>query len=450
MASRLFGGRRKPRRPPDPDAIRRARSAARGPGGHPGRGLRDGHPHPGGGAAARPQGQGRGGPGPDRHRQDGRLPDRDLHAAAPHARRRPPRGRRRARSSSRPRASWSSRSRRTRGSSAASRVSASALVYGGIDYIKQRESLRRPVDVLVGTPGRLIDYLKQHVWSPAPGRGARHRRGRPDVRHGLHRRPPLHPPPAAAARGAAVVPVLGHAVLPRARADLGVHEQPRADHDHRRSRRRWSASSSCSTTSGREEKFGLLLGLLAARAGRPHPDLLQHARGGPPPGGPPRAQRLRGAGAHAATSTRSKRLRILNDFKDGQLPVLVATDVASRGLHIEDVTHVVQLGPAAGPRGLRPPDRPHGAGGRVGQGHQPGRRGERALARGRREVHRPEDPRGVGGGRALPARDQADRRGAPPLGGSARGPPGRPRGPRAAPGRPQPPPARPPPGGAPA
>jgi ATP-dependent RNA helicase RhlB len=36
-----------------------------------------------------------------------------------------------------------------------------------------------------------------------------------------------------------------------------------------------------------------------------------------------------------------KRLKILNDFKEGQLPVLVATDVASRGLHIEGVSHVI-------------------------------------------------------------------------------------------------------------
>ena len=40
-------------------------------------------------------------------------------------------------------------------------------VYGGIDYNKQRDTLRDGVDVLVGTPGRLIDYLKQHVWSPS-------------------------------------------------------------------------------------------------------------------------------------------------------------------------------------------------------------------------------------------------------------------------------------------
>ncbi len=36
-----------------------------------------------------------------------------------------------------------------------------------------------------------------------------------------------------------------------------------------------------------------------------------------------------------------KRLRILDDFKDGRLPVLVATDVAGRGLHIDGVSHVI-------------------------------------------------------------------------------------------------------------
>ena len=35
-----------------------------------------------------------------------------------------------------------------------------------------------------------------------------------------------------------------------------------------------------------------------------------------------------------------QRLRALAAFKAGELPVLVATDVASRGLHIPDVTHV--------------------------------------------------------------------------------------------------------------
>ena len=35
-----------------------------------------------------------------------------------------------------------------------------------------------------------------------------------------------------------------------------------------------------------------------------------------------------------------RRLALLDDFKRGALPILVATDVASRGLHIPDVSHV--------------------------------------------------------------------------------------------------------------
>ena len=38
------------------------------------------------------------------------------------------------------------------------------VVFGGIDYEKQREELARGCDVLIGTPGRLIDYFKQHVF----------------------------------------------------------------------------------------------------------------------------------------------------------------------------------------------------------------------------------------------------------------------------------------------
>lgn len=37
-------------------------------------------------------------------------------------------------------------------------------VYGGIDYQKQRSMLAEGVDLLIGTPGRLIDYYKQKVY----------------------------------------------------------------------------------------------------------------------------------------------------------------------------------------------------------------------------------------------------------------------------------------------
>src|ERR1700760_3074692 len=39
-----------------------------------------------------------------------------------------------------------------------------AIVIAGVDYEKQRRNLEAGVDVLIGTPGRIIDYFKQHVF----------------------------------------------------------------------------------------------------------------------------------------------------------------------------------------------------------------------------------------------------------------------------------------------
>ncbi|HSH26779.1 MAG TPA: DEAD/DEAH box helicase, partial [Wenzhouxiangella sp.] len=41
----------------------------------------------------------------------------------------------------------------------------SVLTYGGVDYGKQREQIAAGVDILIGTPGRLIDYHKQGVYN---------------------------------------------------------------------------------------------------------------------------------------------------------------------------------------------------------------------------------------------------------------------------------------------
>jgi len=91
---------------------------------------------------------------------------------------------------------------------------------------------------------------------------------------------------------------------------------------------------------GREEKFPLLLGLLR-REGGDRILIFSNTR--------EEARRLEDRLTRNSWETRAltgdvdqkRRLKILNDFKEGQLPILVATDVASRGLHIEAVTHVV-------------------------------------------------------------------------------------------------------------
>ena len=39
----------------------------------------------------------------------------------------------------------------------------------------------------------------------------------------------------------------------------------------------------------------------------------------------------------------NKRVRTLDDFKSGKIKVLVATDVAGRGIHIDGISHVINF-----------------------------------------------------------------------------------------------------------
>ena len=91
---------------------------------------------------------------------------------------------------------------------------------------------------------------------------------------------------------------------------------------------------------GRSEKVGLLLGILRSE---PQGRFLVFCN--------TRAAaekveaQLKANGYKAASITgdipQEKRMKVLSRFKDGTLSILVATDVASRGLHIEGVTHVI-------------------------------------------------------------------------------------------------------------
>ena len=56
------------------------------------------------------------------------------------------------------------------------------------------------------------------------------------------------------------------------------------------------------------------------------------------------------AGALHGGLTQGARARMLAAFKDGRLPVLVATDVAARGIHVDEIGLVLQVDPPAGPK----------------------------------------------------------------------------------------------------
>ena len=59
-----------------------------------------------------------------------------------------------------------------------------------------------------------------------------------------------------------------------------------------------------------------------------------------------RAAGIRAAGLHGGKPQQT-RTRVMNRFRDGSLPVLVATDVAARGIHVDEVSLVVHVDPPA-------------------------------------------------------------------------------------------------------
>jgi len=214
----------------------------------------------------------------------------------------------------------------------------SALIYGGVDYDKQREQLRGGVDIIIATPGRLIDYFKQHVFSL---------RGCDvmvideadrmfdlgfikDVRFIMRRLPPREQ-----RLGLLFSATLSYRVLELA-------------YEHMNNPQKLSAETE-SVTAARvrqqvyfpatEEKIPLLLNLISKPdvqrsivfvntkvwAERVTTRLERHG--------------LR-VGALSGDVPQRKRQKLLERFQRGDVEVLVATDVAARGLHIPAVSHV--------------------------------------------------------------------------------------------------------------
>ena len=77
----------------------------------------------------------------------------------------------------------------------------SAAVYGGVEMGAQERALKAGVDIIVATPGRLIDHMRSRTPDSQRRRAARARRSRPHDGHGLlARRPPHHRRAARPAR----------------------------------------------------------------------------------------------------------------------------------------------------------------------------------------------------------------------------------------------------------
>ena len=214
-----------------------------------------------------------------------------------------------------------------------------ALVYGGVDYDKQRALLQAGADVIIATPGRLIDYVKQHkvVSLHACEICVLDEADRmfdlgfiKDIRF-LLRRMPIRTERQTLLFSA----TLSHRVLELAYEHMNEPEKLVVETE--------------TVTAARvrqkiyypadEEKLPLLLGLLSRSEGARTmvfvntKAFVERV-----------ARALEKAGYRVAVLSgdvpQKKRETLLKKFQAGQLEILVATDVAARGLHIDGVSHV--------------------------------------------------------------------------------------------------------------
>ncbi len=213
-----------------------------------------------------------------------------------------------------------------------------ALAYGGTDYEKQRRSIQAGADILIGTPGRIIDYLKKRVFSLSHSQVVVLDEADrmfdlgfiSDIRFLLRRMPePEH------RLNLLFSATLSHRVMELAYEHMNNPIDLKTKSDQ-------IAAEKVNQTvfhPASDEKIPLLIGLMRKLqptrsivfvntkrvAERVHASLL---------GNEINAEILSG------DVRQNKRQRLIEDLSNGTLNTLIATDVAARGLHIDSVTHV--------------------------------------------------------------------------------------------------------------
>jgi ATP-dependent RNA helicase RhlB len=214
-------------------------------------------------------------------------------------------------------------------------------VFGGIDYVKQQEEIKKGVDVLIGTPGRLIDYLKKRLYSLKKAQFLVIDEADrlfdmgfiSDLRFLLRRMSPYNK---------------RQSMLFSATLSQRVHE---LCYEHMNMPEPFEVTPEQVTVEkteqeiyhvGKSEKTGLLLGVLRREPGGRYLIFCNTRVAAE------RLEALLNANNFATSAItgdlpQKKRMKVLSRFKEGTLPILVATDVASRGLHIDGVTHVINF-----------------------------------------------------------------------------------------------------------
>ena len=212
------------------------------------------------------------------------------------------------------------------------------LAFGGVDYEKQRHHLEQGVDVLMGTPGRIIDFAKQRVIDLRSVQVlVLDEADRmfdlgfiSDIRYILRRLPTPE-----ARLNMLFSATLSQRVLELAYEHMNDPRLVRIEPE----KMTVDQVSQVIYYPSNDEKPRLLVGLLKHMDPRRSMVFVNTRRAAEEIEQLLRANDIN-AEAISGDVPQRKRLRMLRDFHEGTLAVLIGTDVASRGLHIPDVSHV--------------------------------------------------------------------------------------------------------------
>jgi ATP-dependent RNA helicase RhlB len=213
-----------------------------------------------------------------------------------------------------------------------------ALIYGGVDYDKQRQQLKDGCDIIIATPGRLLDYYKQQVFGfngvevmVVDEADRMFDLGFiKDVRF-IFRRLPAREQRQVLLYSA----TLSHRVLELAYEHMHEAEKLVVETDNVTA----DKVRQVVYFPAKEEKMPLLLNLLERE--KPSRSIIFVNTKAAAERITERVKRQGyRVGALSGDVPQLKRQKLLQRFQDGQLDMLVCTDVAARGLHIPAVSHV--------------------------------------------------------------------------------------------------------------
>jgi ATP-dependent RNA helicase RhlB len=214
-----------------------------------------------------------------------------------------------------------------------------ALIYGGTDYQKQLDTIKSNIDIIIGTPGRVIDFYRQNAFTLDNIKvTVMDEADRmfdlgfiKDIRYLLRRMP---------------VPELRLNMLFSATLSYKVTELA---YEHMNNpvlirieteevtSKDIQQSAYCPSN---EQKIPLLIGLLNHYQPQRSIIFVNTKRCAEQLDDTLNANGYKTA-ALSGDVPQDKRQRILNDFQENKITLLIATDVAARGLHIPDVSHII-------------------------------------------------------------------------------------------------------------